>query len=161
MDACRNVWRAAINSLYKVCLQCSGKQSLHHACSQAVIPDPDPAAASFTPHMVTSQEIQPTQTSHSKAKSCSNLIHITSYVIPNIHPKEKDVHKVSISLERLSRWCWRKCHGSASLHAGRVGKWPQMGTTWNRPMSPPSLAWRNLWDFSASAPQCLEGRLII
>lgn len=97
MDACRNVWRAAINSLYKVCLQCSGKQSLHHACSQAVIPDPDPAAASFTPHMVTSQEIQPIQTSHSKAKSCSNLIHITSYVIPSILPKEKNVHKKSLS----------------------------------------------------------------
>lgn len=49
-------------------------------------------------HVVTPQEIHPIQTSHSKVKSWSSLIHTTSYVIPSILPMEKNVHNVSLSL---------------------------------------------------------------
>lgn len=160
-----------MNSLNMVCLQRSGKWSPHHSCSQAVIPGP--AAASFTPHVATPQEIQPIHTSHSKVKSWSSLISTTSYAILSILPMEKNVHEVSVSPWKGfpgdaggARWghIIPQSHDPTIQAEWPVGKGPWMGTRWNGPMSPPlspSPAWRKLMDFSASAPQCISQRKVL
>lgn len=168
-----NLWGAAINSLYMICLQCSEQQS-PESC---VIPDPSSLTLWDFP-----QEIQPIQTSLSKAKSQCNLIHITNYIIPSIHPMQKKKSMkylfllgkaFQVRLEEAMPWiCSPAQRGNVrahhppgqvppSHHPGRVAKWPQMGTTWSRSMFPapsPSLAWGNPLDFSASAPQCISQR---